>query len=513
MTQTSHWDAIVIGSGIGGLSAAAGFAKAGKRVLILERLSNFGGAATVYKHGSLTMESSLHEIDGETIFSSNSCFARLGLIGAVKPIATEHFYEVRGGTLARPILIPHGFDAAEAALRKALPHADKPLKKYFHDMRQLHHALKGLQNMAGHGLAGVGGFLLSGGIIELLSDLRQTVTRRFDSAFDDHEDAKFALGAMLGYFDDDPAKLSFMLYGGVWGRYLESGGYYFEGGSRALTNALLLQVKAAGGEARCKCTVTEVLTDEHDAACRVAFTDANGNTQTADAPVIFANAAPRLLADMLPPERRSDFLKHYEAFEPSVSLFNISLGLSRPASEFGVGAFSTFVFPEDMTHFGEMPEIAARFGGPPGQAMPFYTIADYGRLDAGIRQPGDPYLVSICGTDRLNWWSGLDEQEEKQRRQMWIDALIGDVDRQFPGFAGAVTTSEIATARTMKSFLGTPSGEVYGFRPTPQRLFSRPPSAATEIKGLYLSSAYTVSGGYGGAMQGGLMANDAALSK
>jgi hypothetical protein len=36
------------------------------------------------------------------------------------------------------------------------------------------------------------------------------------------------------------------------------------------------------------------------------------------------------------------------------------------------------------------------------------------------------------------------------------------------------------------------------------------PSAATSIDGLWLSSAYTVSGGYSGAMQGGLMAADAA---
>ena len=97
------------------------------------------------------------------------------------------------------------------------------------------------------------------------------------------------------------------------------------------------------------------------------------------------------------------------------------------------------------------------------------------------------------------------------RRKRWIDALVADVDRRFPGFAGAVSQAEIATARTMKNRLGTPSGEVYGFRPTPSRLFGRPPSAATSIEGLWISSAYTVSGGYSGAMHGGLMAADAAF--
>jgi all-trans-retinol 13,14-reductase len=82
-----------------------------------------------------------------------------------------------------------------------------------------------------------------------------------------------------------------------------------------------------------------------------------------------------------------------------------------------------------------------------------------------------------------------------------------------PSFASAVVHKEVATARTMKRFMGTPAGEVYGFRPTPERLFARPPSAATAIPGLWLASAYTVSGGYSGAMQGGLMAADAAMRK
>ena len=58
------FDAIVIGSGLGGLTAGAVYAKSGKRVLVLERNASFGGAATVYRHNGLSIETSLHEIDG-----------------------------------------------------------------------------------------------------------------------------------------------------------------------------------------------------------------------------------------------------------------------------------------------------------------------------------------------------------------------------------------------------------------------------------------------------------------
>ncbi len=45
MTGTTHWDDIVLGAGHNGLTAAAYLARAGRRVLVLERLDHVGGAA------------------------------------------------------------------------------------------------------------------------------------------------------------------------------------------------------------------------------------------------------------------------------------------------------------------------------------------------------------------------------------------------------------------------------------------------------------------------------------
>ena len=59
--MTDAYDAITIGSGLGGLTAAALYARAGHRVLVLERNAELGGAATTYRHGPLTVEASLHE--------------------------------------------------------------------------------------------------------------------------------------------------------------------------------------------------------------------------------------------------------------------------------------------------------------------------------------------------------------------------------------------------------------------------------------------------------------------
>jgi len=69
----------------------------------------------------LTMEASLHETGGDTVFGPNSVFARLGLSDAMQPIETEVFYEARGGPLPAPVQIPRGLDNAHASSSQALP--------------------------------------------------------------------------------------------------------------------------------------------------------------------------------------------------------------------------------------------------------------------------------------------------------------------------------------------------------------------------------------------------------
>jgi phytoene dehydrogenase-like protein len=510
MSSDPSWDAIVIGSGLGGLTAAAAMANRGKRVLVLETHASFGGAATVYRHGALNIEASLHETDGDTVFGAHGPFARLGLTNSLEPIATDIFYEARGATLPT-ICVPHGLDAAHESLASAMPRSRRALKTFFKEAQRLHRSFHDLEELGARGPVVLAGLILSGRLFELLIGSRRTLQQRLEAIFGEDENPKFVLGAPIAYFDDDPRKLSHLLYLGVWTRYVEAGSYYFKGGSSALTAVLVKHVQDRSGTVQSLSKVDSIVVDANQCASGVTYTDSAGTSHEARAPIVLGNAAPSAITNMLPAGSRSVFAKQYERFEPSISLFAVSLGLTRPAAHFGVSAYSTFVYPDSMTRFADFAKAAAVFGAAPAQHMPPYALADYGRLAAGLLRPHDLHSLSITGVDRLAWWQGLDETTERTRREQWIDALVADLDRRYPGLQGAVAQREIATSRTMHKWLGTPVGEVYGFRPTPARLFSRPPTAATPIPGLWLSSAYTVSGGYAGAMQGGLMAADAAM--
>jgi len=64
MSQTMKYDVIIIGAGLGGLTAGAKLAKEGKKVLLIEQHFKPGGCATTFRRGDFTFEVGLHEMDG-----------------------------------------------------------------------------------------------------------------------------------------------------------------------------------------------------------------------------------------------------------------------------------------------------------------------------------------------------------------------------------------------------------------------------------------------------------------
>jgi all-trans-retinol 13,14-reductase len=71
------YDIIVIGAGLGGLTAGAKLSREGKKVLLLEQHSKPGGCATTFQRGDFTMEVGLHEMDGPSPFSMSLMYLEM----------------------------------------------------------------------------------------------------------------------------------------------------------------------------------------------------------------------------------------------------------------------------------------------------------------------------------------------------------------------------------------------------------------------------------------------------
>ena len=215
---------------------------------------------------------------------------------------------------------------------------------------------------------------------------------------------------------------------------------------------------------------------------------------------------------MLAPERRGNFLGAYDGLSPSISLFSAYFGVKEPPQRFGLTDYSTILLPPWMKRLDDYAQAGALLGDPPAGRMPPLTVVNYGVIDAGLNEAGQT-LVTVVGVDRVANWATLGREAEAERRSAWLEAILEELERHCPGFAGAVTEKTLVTARSVRDYLDTPEGAVYGFAPTPPErsfLSGVRRSPRTAIPGLFLASSFAGAGGFTGAMGAGAAAAGAA---
>ncbi len=502
------FDAVVIGSGLGGLTAAALLAKAGRNVCVIERNHSVGGAASAFRNGALTIEPALHQTADPHYPGDPKhwILKTLGLLEEIESIPVSPFYSVKGGPIGDIFDLPVGFDAARHALSKRFPKSAEGFAKLLGAMEHVVDAAAELMEAReDHSLG-----RLIHGLFEargLVGDWRASTADVFERNLGADEAAKYAIGANLGYYADNPRRLAWPYFAIAQGGFLKAGGRFIKGGSRVLSVKLAKVVTAAGGKVLLGREAEGIGLDGSGHPAFVTHVDpkTKEDEQRVEARQVFANCAPHVLAPMLPDAERAKIEGIYLGRPLSLSLFSAHFGLAVPPVRLGLDRYTEIVLPDGATSFDQAAESGRLLASDPGNRLPGYGFVNYGAIDSGLND-GGPALVSVAGIDRLDNWSGLSPQQEKDRRERWLDAFQNALDRDFPGFGAAVVERMFLNARSMANFMNVPDGALYGFAPLPYEhgiWAGVPGSPRTPIPGLYLASSFTGGGGFSGTMMGG----------
>lgn len=498
-TNNHSYDVIIIGAGLGGLTAGATLARNHRKVLVLEQHHVPGGCATVFKRDGVTYEVGLHEMDWGTPDTDMKTyvFRRIGLDGKLPLVKLPQAWSVK--TESAFYTVPEGRHNMIKSLGECFPDEKRNLIRFVR-------SLKRSALIAGR-LPGDLSFMQFlvfpiNRLPRLLHGLwkREHTGQKMDKLLRSNR-LKNILNANLPYYSDDTADLSWSYYACAQYNYLNSA-VFIKGGSQVLSNALADIIQKNGGEVRTSCDAKQVLM-ENGQVCGVSYYDKRTQKNVCvHAPVIIANIDPANLFDgkMLPVALQEPGI---DKLKPATSLYTVYITFkSAPSKQYAL-SYSNFIYTDKLL---DMPpaKLYPYLKTQPTGERPFVFV-DYSAIDSGLTAPDDPRSFGVLtGTSNLADWENLNEEEYKTAKELLAQRLFERLEEHYPGITNLIERYEVATPKTTRRFLRTRNGTAYGFRNTDYVLSGRAPVHSETVKGLYYAGAWTSpGGGFTGAIVSG----------
>lgn len=466
------YDVIVIGGGLGGLTAGARLAREGKKILLIEQHDRPGGCASTFTRGPFTLEVGLHEMDGPGSRDMKTrVFNELEVFGNVEFVKVPEFYRFLHGNSS--FIMPHDPLAAAEGLMTLFPAQKDGINAFFDTILNRNKKNRDQEEKD----LSLGDYLDS-----IISD----------------EELKLVLLGNLGYFHDDPYSLSLAYYKIAQGSYFSNGASFIRGGSQKLSDHLASYIRNHGGEVVLNHTVRRLLYDGNRISS-VIFSSAKnkGEENEAAATNFIANCALPNLPGMLGDEAGSDLESEFREYRNGASLLSVYFGFNKSLKELGNKHYSTFVFDDSIHSQKDIPgNNKADFN------KRSYTFVDYGQVDSGLAEEGKS-VGALCCIDYADQWIQLERKEYLKRKKIAEETFINRLEKMFPGFAGAISYIDSGTPLTVKRYTGNPGGSVYGFARTPSQV---PYDQVKRFSNLFVASAWgKTGGGFSGAILGGYL--------
>lgn len=498
-SNTDEYDAIIIGSGLGGLSCAAGFARQGFKPLVIEQHSKAGGYATTFKRpGGFVFDVSLHSTtigEREGIHNMIQGFPE---ITDVEFLPHPELYRVIYPDY--DIRVPQkDVEGYIKILTDLFPVEKEGIIAIVDDMKGISKDIQKISSARGK--ADMNKFAID--FPYLYNCYTKTWGQIVDERIKDPK-LKAIVSAQWAYYGLPPAKLSSFYYAMPAIGYLESGGYYPKGRSQDISNALVKFIEEHGGKVKLKTKVKNILTKD-----KTAYGVKTENGDEYKSKVVISNAnAFSTFNKML---KEEDYLKEYSAkwneYSVSLSSFQIFLGLK-----------------EDL--IGKLnikdSEIFYENGYDMDASYDYLKKADVKNCGLAVTLYDNVYdkyspegkntinIISLQGYDHWekfekDYLAGNKEAYRAEKKRM-ADIMIKRIEEKLlPGLSDAIEVIEIGTPLTNVRYTDNYHGAIYGWDQTMNNSGQNRLGHSTPVKNLYLAGAWTKPGhGYGGVLWSGL---------
>ena len=505
------YDALVIGSGIGGLTTAALLARfGGRRVLVLERHYTPGGFTHTFTRSGYEWDVGVHYIG--QVLSERTLLSRLFAVisqGRLRWASLGQVYDrVSIGDFAFDFVA--GRENLRQALYAAFPDEKAAIDGYFQAVQETVSASQAY--FAAKALPGPAGKVAQ----RLTRSFYRYADRTVDEVLTRLEASprlKAVLTAQYGDYGLPPQQASFAMQALLAHHYFEGGAYPI-GGSASLAQSILPVIAQAGGAVLVRAEVERILLHK-GTAIGVRMVDG----REIRAPVVISDAGFATTFTRLVPQRVAAAIGAQQVLQKvglSAAHLCLHVGLEGSAADLDLPKHNLWLYPDEH-HDANV----RRYLQDPEAPFPMLFISSAAARDPDFerRHPGRATLevVTLAHWDWFRPWAhtrwmhrGPEYEALKAHlTQRLLEALYAAL----PQVRGRVRVAELGTPLSTQEFTAHPQGSIYGLAHTPARFREPLLRPATPLRHLFLTGADVSTAGVGGAAAGGLLAASVILRR
>lgn len=439
------YDLVVVGGGMGGLACGVFFAKEGLEVCVLERNKQIGGNLQTYARNKVIFDSGVHYVgglsDGQNL---NQIFRYFGIMDKLKIQKMDD--DVMDAIIfaSEPEKIyrhAQGYDRFIKNLVEDFPEEEQAIQKYCDELRRICQKFP-LYN------------LREGQPFEK-NDVLSLDTRAFVESITNNEKLQNVLCGSNLLYAGEADKSPLYMHALIINHYIEGAHRFIDGGSQ-IARLLTREIRNAGGVVKTRREVIRM--QETDG--RIEYAECRDGERYYGKNFI-SNAHPAQTLNLVQSEViKKAYRNRMTNLENSISVFSINIVLHKKS--FPYRNHNIYFFNVDDVWCGTKykPEE-----WPCGFAAFFSTRSNQDEFADGITlmtymryEEMAPWKETFnTVTEEDNRGEGYENFKKEKAEQ-----LIDQAEKVMPGLRASIDSYYVATPLTVRDYIGTTDGSLYG---------------------------------------------------